>query len=217
MRPPAYDKEWPPHLESLDQQYELDLPELDGDDEAVLLQHLSSALRKRIEKDQKDRAHDMQAIKEKLWVLSCSLQNRLNWQLWAATDQQLNLFLLTYIVSNPIVTRQDLERSEQDAIDRLPSRLRTKAIDRLRRVDKHLADEISTSALIQAHLDTPGHGQMPWIVVVCLIGMTLHLTLAISLAFIYIASAALRDPRESSVELMSETIHALVTPVRSYK
>lgn len=213
MQSPAYDKEWPPHLESLDQQYELDLPELDGDDE-VLLRQLSSALRKRIEKD---RAHEMQAIKEKLWVLSCSLQNRLNWQLWAATDRQLNLFLLTYIISNPIVSRQDLERSEQAAIDRLPSRLRTKAIDRLRRVDNHLADEISTSALIQAHLDTPGHGQMPWIVVVCLIGMTLHLTLAISLAFIYIASAASRDPKESSVELMSETIHALVTPVRSYK
>jgi hypothetical protein len=67
MQSPAYDKEWPPHLESLDQQYELDLPEFDGDDEAVLLQHLSSTLRKRIEKD---RAHEMQAIKEKPWVLA---------------------------------------------------------------------------------------------------------------------------------------------------
>lgn len=138
MQSPAYDKEWPPHLESLDQQYELDLPEFDGDDEAVLLQHLSSTLRKRIEKD---RAHEMQAIKEKLWVL----------------------------------------------------------------------------ALIQA-LDTPGHGQMPWIVAVWLTGMaTLHFSFVIFLAFFYIALVASRIPRKSILEMMSETIHALVMPVRSYK
>jgi hypothetical protein len=228
MQSPAYDKEWPPHLESLDQQYELDLPELDGDDEAVLLQHLSSALRKRIEKD---RAHEMQAIKEKLWVLSCSLQNRLNWQLWAATDRQLNLFLLTYIVSiipGSNISRQDLESSEQAAIDRLPSRLRTKAINRLRRVDNHLAGKISIPELIRAHLNTSDHGQMPWIVAVCLVGMTLrvHLTIALA-AFIYIAhqfytrfSGISQCCRcDVNAGCQCEAIRALVTPVdlRSYK
>jgi hypothetical protein len=48
-------------------------------------------------------------------------------------------------------------------------------------------------------------------------GLTLHLTFAIFLAIIYIALVASRDPRGSNVELMSETIHALVTLVRSYK
>ena len=50
-----------------------------------------------------------------------------------------------------------------------------------------------------------------------IVGSTLHLTFAIFLAFIYIASVASRDPRESNAELMSETIHALEMPVRSYK